>query len=178
MFLRHSRRSVPELNTTSTADISFILLVFFLVITSMDVDKGLSRRLSPIDAKPTTEASEVSKSNVLSLQLTAKSRLIANGKPLDTALLRRCVIRFVGSQADRQRHVITLDVDRNATYDSYFAIQNEITAAYNTLREQYAKKTFGRPYKACTPEERDKARDYYPQHLVESTSEQQKGGAQ
>lgn len=177
MILRHSKRSVPELNTTSTADISFILLVFFLVITSMDVDKGLSRRLPPIDSNTSMEAADVSKSNVLELKLTASSQLLADGKPLDAALLRRRVISFVGSQADCQYHVITLDVDRSASYDSYFTVQNEITAAYNTLREQYAKRTFGRSFDVCTPDERDKARDYYPQHLVESTSGGQEGGA-
>jgi len=47
MFLKNRQRRVPELNTTSTADISFMLLILFLVTTSMDIDKGLSRQLPP-----------------------------------------------------------------------------------------------------------------------------------
>lgn len=178
MLLRHRRRTVPELNTTSTADISFILLVFFLVITSMDVDKGLSRRLPPLDDKEQQETSDVSKSNVLALRLTAAEGLTADGKPLKTDALKDRVMRFVGRQADRQRHVITLDVDREADYNTYFNIQNEITAAYNELREQYARRTFGHGYGACTPEERDKARAYYPQHLTESIAAAEEGGGQ
>lgn len=67
MILRHTKRSVPQINTTSTADISFILLVFFLVMTSMDVDKGLMRTLPPVDADDRQEAVDVAKSNVLSI---------------------------------------------------------------------------------------------------------------
>lgn len=178
MKFKRTRRTVPELNTTSTADISFILLVFFLVITSMDVDKGLSRRLAPIDDKEQAEAPDVSKSNVLALRLTANDTLELNGKPFDTAALRARVERFVSKEADPQRHVITLQVSRAASYDAYFNIQNEITAAYRELRNGYARRRFGRAYEACTPEERDKARAFYPQHLTESVPETTEGGAQ
>lgn len=177
MIFKHSRRTVPELNTTSTADISFILLVFFLVITSMDVDKGLSRRLPPIETTTQTETADVSKSDVLALRLTASNTLEANGEQLKTDQLRSRVKRFVGSEANPQRHVITLEVSRAAGYDAYFNIQNEITAAYRELREQYARSKFGHTYDSCTPEERDKARAAYPQHLTESTVDAEEGGA-
>lgn len=178
MIFKHSRRTVPELNTTSTADISFILLVFFLVITSMDVDKGLSRRLPPIDNKAQTEEAEVSKSNVLALRLTGNNVLEVDGKPLKTANLRARVERFVSQEANPDRHIITLEVSRNANYDTYFNIQNELTAAYRELRDRYTRKHFGRSYDACTPEERDKAKAFYPQHLTESTTTTEEGGAQ
>lgn len=177
MIFKHSRRTVPELNTTSTADISFILLVFFLVITSMDVDKGLSRRLSPIDDKEQAEAPDVSKSNVLALRLTANDTLTLNGKPFNTSELRARVERFVSKEASPQRHVITLEVSRAASYDAYFNIQNEITAAYRELRDGYARQHFGRSYEACSPEDREKARAAYPQRLAESAVETQEGGA-
>lgn len=178
MTFRRSRRTVPELNTTSTADISFILLVFFLVITSMDVDKGLSRRLPPMDTTEQTEQADVSKRNVLELRLTGASTLEADGKPLQVAALRGRVKRFVGSEADPQRHIITLSVDRSAAYDAYFNIQNEITAAYRELRDRYAVRTFGRAYETCTPEQRAKARAFYPQHLAESMVDASEGGAE
>ena len=76
MILRHTKRTVPQLNTTSTADISFILLVFFLVMTSMDVDKGLSRTLPPIQDDSSTEVTEISRDNVLSITLTPSGSLL------------------------------------------------------------------------------------------------------
>jgi len=176
MIFKHSRRTVPELNTTSTADISFILLVFFLVITSMDVDKGLSRRLPPLDDKTQTETADVSKSNVLALRLTANNALEANGERLKMDELRSRIKRFVNSEANPQRHVITLEVSRAAGYDAYFNIQNEVSAAYRELCDAYTRRNFGHSYDTCTPEERDKARAAYPQHLSESVAETEEGG--
>lgn len=177
-MFKHSRRTVPELNTTSTADISFILLVFFLVITSMDVDKGLSRRLPSLDNQEQTEAADVSKSNVLALRLTATGVLEADEKPIKTDELRARIKRFVSSESTPEKHIITLEVSRSADYDAYFNIQNEITAAYRELREQYARRKFGLSYDACTPEQRDKIRTAIPQRLSESMTAGEEGGAE
>ncbi len=171
MILRHNKRSVPLLNTTSTADISFILLVFFLVMTSMDVDKGLPRRLPPLDNSRQEMTSDVVKGNVLELDISSSGELLENGKPLDVNRLRAETITFISKKADRKKHVIMLSVDRNAPYDSYFNVQNELVAAYNVLRNSCAKKLFGRSYAECTPGQKDKVRDYYPQRIYESQTE-------
>ena len=77
MILRREKRSVPQLNTTSTADISFILLVFFLIMTSMDTDKGLSRMLPAMtDKERQEETTDIERSNVLSIRLTETSQLV------------------------------------------------------------------------------------------------------
>lgn len=176
MILRHAKRTVPQLNTTSTADISFILLVFFLVMTSMDVDKGLQRQLPPIDNKPQEEVADISKSNLLELKITAQSKLLADGKPMELSQLRRHVVAFIGKKADPQRHVISLDVDRSASYDAYFNVQNELIAAYNQLRDKYALKTYGKVYARCTADERKKVRQHYPQRIAEASLNTEKGG--
>lgn len=176
MILRHGKRNVPQLNTTSTADISFILLVFFLVMTSMDVDKGLQRQLPPPDDKDRQEVTDVSKGNVMTLQLTASGQLIADGEPLGVEELRSRIMVFVGKTADRQHHIINLCVDRKAAYDFYFNVQNEIMAAYNALRDGYALKTYGRVYARCTAEQREAVRAYYPQRITETSAEAGNGG--
>ncbi len=177
MILRHTKRSVPQINTTSTADISFILLVFFLVMTSMDVDKGLMRTLPPVDADDRQEAVDVAKSNVLSIEITAGDGLLVDGRPLAVDRLRGRVASFVAGAADRRRHVILLDVDRRASYDSYFNVQNEIVAAYNALRDSYAVRHYGRRYAACTPEQREAVRACYPQRITETSAGGGEGGA-
>lgn len=176
MNLRHSRREVPLLNTTSTADISFILLVFFLIMTSMDVDKGLQRQLPPANHDKVEEVTDINKANLLDLQLTSTDKLIVDGKPLDVAQLRSRVLTFVGKTADRQRHIISVTVDRKASYDLYFNVQNEIMAAYNVLRNRYAMKTYGREYERCTAAQREKVREYYPQRIAETTVAEAEGG--
>lgn len=177
MILRHNKRTVPQLNTTSTADISFILLVFFLIMTSMDTDKGLQRQLPPMDSKAQEEVTDVTRSNLLSISLDAASRLTIDGKKAEVSSLRRRVTDFVGRSSHPARLVIDLDVDRRASYDSYFNVQNEIVAAYNTLRDRCSLKLFGKEYARCTPEQREQVRRLYPQRITESYDGGEEGGA-
>ena len=167
---------MPQLNTTSTADISFILLVFFLVMTSMDIDKGLPRTLPPLADTTAEAAVDVARGNVLQLEITSSGTLTADGKPADIATLRSRVSSFVEASADRSQLMITLDVDRSAPYDSYFNVQNEIVAAYNAMRDRCARKIYGRSYSLCTPEQREKVRKLYPQRITETASGTGKGG--
>ena len=75
MIFRRKRREVPGLNTTSTADISFMLLVFFLVTTSMDADKGMNRQLPPKPDEKQEEMMDVDRSKVMSLALSEEGLL-------------------------------------------------------------------------------------------------------
>ena len=90
MFGRR-RRTLPQLNTTSTADISFMLLIFFLVTTSMDVDKGLSRRLPPPE-KPREEETAVNKRDLMKLVITADNQLLIDDKPCEIKELSKRMV--------------------------------------------------------------------------------------
>ena len=176
MILRREKRTVPQLNTTSTADISFILLVFFLVMTSMDVDKGLQRMLPPAD-DATEQVTDVSRSNVLQLEITPESRLLADGEALDVSRLRSRVVAFVGNEGSARSRLIMLDVARSASYDAYFNVQNEIVVAYRLLRDSYSKRVYGKAYVLCTPEQREAVRSVYPQRITETILGGREGGA-
>lgn len=179
MILRRNKRTVPQLNTTSTADISFILLVFFLIMTSMDTDKGLARMLPPANKEDRQETTtDIERSNVLSIRLTAADRLTVDGKACDIGRLREKVTAFVENAADRQLHMINLEVDRQASYDSYFNVQNEIVGAYKALRNKYASRIYGHVYDLCTPEQRETIRKHYPQRIIETTTDGREGGGQ
>ncbi|MBO4462717.1 MAG: biopolymer transporter ExbD, partial [Prevotella sp.] len=82
MFRRRRNREVPQLNTTSTADISFMLLIFFLVTSSMDSDKGLTSQLPPPEDTTEQQEQEVKKRNVLELRLDADDVLTCNGEAI------------------------------------------------------------------------------------------------
>ena len=79
MFARR-RRTVPQLNATSTADISFMLLIFFLVTTSMDLDKGLTRKLPPVE-KNKQEESIVNKDNIIKVFITGNNKILVDDAP-------------------------------------------------------------------------------------------------
>ena len=88
MFIRRKHREVPELNTTSTADISFMLLVFFLVTSSMDSDKGLGRKMAPLDEQQ-QEQQDIHRSDMLQIRIDANDSLFCDDKKVTLAELQQ-----------------------------------------------------------------------------------------
>lgn len=166
-MIQRKRHGVPGLNTTSTADISFMLLIFFLVTTSMDVDKGLSRMLpSPEPQKKAQVESVVDKSTLLALHVTSDNQLLMNDKPIQVTHLQADVVRFVKRLG--KRHLISIESDRDADYNLYFQMQNQLMMAYGQLRNEYAEKHFGKPFEALNNEQKEKVRKACPQRITES----------
>jgi biopolymer transport protein ExbD len=135
MFKRRKRHSVPGLNTASTADISFMLLIFFLITTSMDSDKGLGRRLPPLDPEEQQEIEkDIDKDKVLTIHLMANNKLTINDKEARISPeLRKTVKQFIVNAGPK--HIIELQVDRDADYDSYFKLQNQLVKSYSELED-------------------------------------------
>ena len=164
MIFRRKRREVPGLNTTSTADISFMLLVFFLVTTSMDADKGMNRQLPPkTDEKQ--EMMDVDRSKVMSLSLSEEGLLTIDDKIADIDKIRRQLKEFIVSTGPS--HIIELKTDRKCDYDTYFHLQNEIVRSYREIRDAAAKQQFGKSYSKCSVEQREQLVEKYPQRVQE-----------
>ena len=122
---KQKHREVPELNTTSTADISFMLLVFFLVTSSMDSDKGLGRTLSPVEEQQ--EQMDINRSNVLQIRLDENDVLYCDDKTVTLAQLQQQVESFVASR-QTDRYILAVQTDRKTSYDAYFEMQNAVVA--------------------------------------------------
>ena len=167
MFRRRRQNKVPGLDTTSTSDISFMLLIFFLVTTSMDSSKGLGRQLPPIDPEQQEELMDVDKEKVLTLHLMEGGKLMMEEKNvgIDDAL-RKQLRHFILEKG--HSHIIELQIDRNADYDSYFRLQNQIVRAYRELRDAAAKKQYGKTYASLDEEQRDKITGQFPQRIQET----------
>ena len=167
MLIRRKQRETPGLNTTSTADISFMLLIFFLVTTSMDVDKGLLRQLpSPEPQKKEQQQSVVDKANLMELRLTAGDTLLVNGKPMQVSLLKEETIRFVHRLG--KKHLISIESDRDADYNLYFQMQNQLMEAYSQLRNETAQKKYHRDYALLNNDQKEQVRNICPQRITES----------
>ena len=134
-MFRRRRREVPELNTTSTADISFMLLVFFLVTSSMSSDYGLGRQLSPMDDKQREEVQDINRSNVLQITLDDCDGLFCDGQPVSRPQLQQQVESFLASRMTDQ-YVIAVETGRKTSYNAYFEMQDVIVAAYRKLHIQ------------------------------------------
>lgn len=182
-------RKVPGINASSTADIAFMLLIFFLITTSMDTDRGLARRLPP---PPENEKQKddiiVKERNVLQIRLNKDDQLMIGGEWSDIKQLREKAKEFIANPKDdpnmpekhaktlpffgnvmiTEKHVISVQNDVGTSYDAYFQVQNELVAAYNELRDELAKAQFGKPLAECTEEQKDAISDYYPQKISEA----------
>ena len=167
MLIRRKQHEPPGLNTTSTADISFMLLIFFLVTTSMDVDKGLLRQLpSPEPQKKEQQQSVVDKANLMALRLTAGDTLLVNGKPMQVSQLKEETIRFVHRLG--KKHLISIESDRDADYNLYFQMQNQLMEAYSQLRNETAQKKYHRDYALLNKDQKEQVRNICPQRITES----------
>jgi biopolymer transport protein ExbD len=183
MFRRRRFEQIPELNTSSTADISFMLLIFFLVTSSMDTDKGLLRQLPP-PPQEQQPPQDVRKDHVLQITLDAHDQLSVDGTLLNQgnqgnhishfSSLTSHLTEFIA--ADRKDHVISIRTDRATTYEAYFRMQNAIVAAYRQLRENYARERYGKSYGELAEEQRDEVNQYYPQRISESKPTKEGGG--
>lgn len=179
MFKR-AKRKVPGLNTSSTADISFMLLILFLVTTSMEVDNGLERTLPPIEKQQKETQSMVDERLVLRFQILDNNKLLLNNKPIALATVRKTVANFVAPKG--KEHIIQLQADSHASYNTYFLLQNEIVAAYNDLRNKRAEQLYGKLYQLCSAEQQEQIADEIPQRISEvyttENAKTQKGGNQ
>ena len=183
------KRSVPELNSSSTADISFMLLIFFLTTTSMDTDKGLARRLPPPpEDNMEQEDTKVKERNVLQVRINAMDELMIGSDMADVSEIRARAKEFIdnpenlpnlpdkspreidllGTVYITDRHVISLQSDRGTSYSKYFEVQNELVAAYNELRDELARRKFGKPYLQLSEEQALAVRSYYPMKISEA----------
>lgn len=181
MFRRKENRKVPGLNTTSTADISFMLLILFLVASSMDLDKGISRQLPPVDKQQEQRpATAVDSRKVLRVAIDDKDSVSLDGKPASLDAIRPRAFQLIA--ANGRGHLILLQSDRKASYDTYLHVQNELVAAYNAVRNRQAHEHFGQPFKTCGREQQQQIAEDVPMRISEiysvSASDIGKGGRQ
>lgn len=168
-FSRKKSSGVPELNTTSTADISFILLVFFLVISSMDSNKGISKLLPPPEKENTEQTvTEMDSRNVLDITIGKDGQIAADGKPLSVNKLKERVVGFVSNCPQRSRHVVNIMMLADSKYDDYFHVQDAVSSAYALLKNKCARSRFHRSYAECSDEERRVVDKAFPQRVMES----------
>jgi len=196
------KKKMPGLNTSSTADISFMLLIFFLVTTSMDTDMGLRRRL-PQPPEPDQEDAQVDvkSRNIMYVRLNAAGQLWVKDETFsdwfDLKQLRQRAKDFIKNEQNlskwpekhvkninllgncfvTDKHVISLQTDRGTPYNAYFEVQNELVAAYNELRNELAKEKFHREYQYLNEDEKKACGEYYRQTISEAEPKKY-GGAQ
>ena len=156
-----AKRSVPEINAGSMADIAFLLLIFFLVTTTMDVDKGINRKLPPYDENPPEQDIIIKQKNLFTVLLNSNDQLLVEDEYMDISGLREEAKKFLNNNGDGScsycdggyrspassdnpdKAVISLQNDRGTSYVMYIKVQNELAAALNELRNELSNRMYG-----------------------------------
>ena len=193
----HRKRKIPEINSSSTADIAFLLLIFFLITSSFDSKTGIYRRMNVPEAENALKKRmDIQERNLLVFTIDDNSRIMHEDEivPLEKVRLlstvfidnpndadflpERTIITIpeVGEVAVTTQHIISLKIDRNADYQTYLSVLNELTAAYNDLRREAARTHFHRSFERLTEEQKEAVRTIYPYRISEIEIQADKGG--
>ncbi len=160
-----ARRSAPEVNAGSMADIAFLLLIFFLVTTTIETDSGISRKLPP-PQEDNIDPPVLKQKNIFVVEVNKNNDLLVEEAPMELGDLREAAMKFLDNgggtgedkcdycQGDRDpsssdnptKAVISLRNNRETTYSTYIAVQNELVAAYTALRNREAQRLFGKSF--------------------------------
>ena len=181
-------KPLPALNTTSTGDIAFLLLIFFLVATTMETDKGIQRRLPPMpDEKQQQQDVKVNRRNIVVVRINAQDRILAGGEPMDGTQVKSKIKEFITNPTNSEslpekemkeiegfgqyavsKGVVSLQNDRGTSYSAYLRVQNEIVKAFNEIRDDFAMVNYGSKYADLDEEKQKIVRDAVPQSISEA----------
>ncbi|MCF7559314.1 biopolymer transporter ExbD [Sabulilitoribacter multivorans] len=156
-----AKRAAPEVNAGSMADIAFLLLIFFLVTTTIETDSGINRKLPPMEESE--EDVIIKQKNIFTVLLNGRDQLLVEDELMELKNLRKAAVEFLDNGGDGtcdyckgkkdpsssdnpDKAIISLKNERETTYKTYIAVQNELVAAYNQLRENRAQALYGKSF--------------------------------
>ncbi|WP_242130779.1 ExbD/TolR family protein [Aestuariivivens marinum] len=148
-----AKRAAPEVNAGSMADIAFLLLIFFLVTTTIEKDSGINRKLPPMEESE--EDVVIKQKNIFTILINGKDQLLVEEERMELKDLRKAAVEFLDNNGDGSctfckgkrdpkssdnpdKAIISLKNQRETSYAAYVAVQNEVMGAYNELRNRRA----------------------------------------
>jgi len=184
-----NKKGVPEINAASMADIAFILLIFFLVTVTMDVDTGITRKLPPPVEDNTSV--DLNQRNIFEVLINSANQLLVEGKPGNILTLKDETKNFFLNPNDEadlpekklenidllgdvyvSRGVISLKNDRGTSYETYIRVQNELTKAFQEMRDELSVEKFGTKYdKLVDPQKQEAIQAVIPMAISEAEPE-------
>lgn len=188
-------KKTPEVNSGSMADIAFLLLIFWLMTTSMNVDTGINRILPPFVDTESDPGMQAHERNVLKVFVSGNDQLLVAGERIDIKALSEKAKIFISNPANDpnlpekemtdvpifgsypvSKAVVSLQNDRGTSYEMYVKIQNELTKAYNEMRNDLAMQKFARPYKDLVPDAKTAVDKAIPVRISEAEPRDLTGG--
>jgi biopolymer transport protein ExbD len=173
MLDKKKKKEEPEINGSSLADIAFLLLIFFLVVTTIDVDAGIGLVLPPIP-DDTTPPPPVRDRNLLNILVDAQGRVLMDGEIAVISEVRERVKNFVDNPNNApdlsespDDAVVSIKTDRRTPYNVYINMLDEVMGAYAELRNQESQARFGVPYDSLEDDsvEQEEINDAFPKRI-------------
>jgi biopolymer transport protein ExbD len=175
--MANRRDAENEINSSSMADIAFLLLIFFLVVTKIDTEKGIPVKLPPWSDIPPPDV-EIGDRNAFVVLVNSRDELLVEKEPINIKQLKDKAKKFINNRGrdpelsdSPQKAVISFKGNRGTSYGMYLSVYNELRAAYNELRDEYAQKTYGKAIAEFSEADSTKWEDVkrqYPLRLSEA----------
>ena len=186
------KKNIPEINASSQADIAFTVLIFFLVVSTMDIDTGLVRMLPPMaDPNVKQEDIKVKERNLLLVFVSGSGNIMAGGKVISLSALKDKAKEFILNPLDDKNlpekkvtdiempdgskwtypvseGVISLQNTRDTSYQVYIQVQNELTRAFNEVRDEVSMSKFGKKFEDLDEAERKVITKAIPMKISEA----------
>ena len=173
MHEKKKRRPKAEVNAGSMADIAFLLLIFFLVTTTLESDKGITVKLPPYEEEPPKHLPPPK--NVLMVKVNSKGELMVEGMPMDVSQLRKSTKEFIMNPhqlpdmpSKPTKALVSLQNDRSTKYETYIKVYNELKGAYNELWNEQAQKLYNSVFNQLAVESQRSIRATIPLVISEA----------
>ena len=181
-------KKTPAINSSSTADIAFLLLCYFLMTTTMGSQTGLSRRLPPMPTEEQQQENQkVNRRNIITVKINSQDRIFAGGEPIDISMLKDKIREFLINPRNDEnlpervmtdierfgqypvsKGVISLQNDRGTSYRQYIAVQNELVKAVNEIRDEFSLNNYGKKFIQLDEEKQEIVKKAIPQQISEA----------
>ncbi|MBQ2482164.1 MAG: biopolymer transporter ExbD [Bacteroidales bacterium] len=188
-------KKTPEINASSQADIAFLLLVFFLITTTMDVDKGINRKLPPMpEENQQQDDIKINRRNIVVVKINSQDRIMVGSQPVDVSQIKDLIVEALTNPNDNpnlpekevksiqglgnypvSKGVVSLQNDKGTLYNTYIQVQNEIVRAINEIRDEFATQRYGKKYAQLDEAHQKIVKEAIPQNISEAEPKDVKG---
>ncbi|MBQ4196690.1 MAG: biopolymer transporter ExbD [Bacteroidales bacterium] len=188
-------KKTPDINASSQADIAFLLLVFFLITTTMDVDKGINRKLPPMpEENQQQDDIKINRRNIVVVKINSQDRIMVGSQPVDVSQIKDLIVEALTNPNDNpnlpekevksiqglgnypvSKGVVSLQNDKGTLYNTYIQVQNEIVRAINEIRDEFSTQRYGKKYAQLDEAHQKIVKEAIPQNISEAEPKDVKG---
>ncbi|GAB5408680.1 MAG: biopolymer transporter ExbD [Balneolaceae bacterium] len=171
MFLNKPTRRKAEINGSSMADIAFLLLIFFLVTTTINVDTGIGMVLPP---PPDGTESKIHERNLMNILVNAKGEILMDDRIVEIQEVKEILKEFIDNWGQNpelsdspERAIVSLKTQRKTPYKTYIDMLDEVMQAYSELRNKYALQKYGIEYArlGANSSQKSHIKELYPKKI-------------